>query len=73
MLGTALVRLDSEVRPSQRHVDSTDAAARQLGVVEVLVLQPQVLMVVVITSTGGVTKRVLEAFRQRVLVEGTRI
>lgn len=27
--------------------------------VEVLVLQPQVLMVVVITSTGGVTKRVL--------------
>ena len=26
--------------------------------VEVLLLQPQVLMVVVITSTGGVTKRV---------------
>jgi heat-inducible transcriptional repressor len=33
--------------------------------IEVLVLQPQVLMVVVITSTGGVTKRVF-TFRQPV-------
>ena len=33
--------------------------------VEVLLLQPQVVMVVVITSTGGVTKRVVRLRRGR--------
>ena len=39
-------------------VSAPPLAAATVRHVEVLLLQPQVVMVVVITSTGGVTKRV---------------